>query len=95
MMFKKGSKNRAGVPPKRSDGSGIEASKIEYYAARESGKGNIEFLHLSDISMDETNPRTKGVDASILLKVIREFLIIDPAHKEYNQTLVEDRKSVV
>jgi len=90
MILKKRRKPKVGdgeAPPSRA---GIEANKIEYYAGRESGKANIDFIHLNQISMDETNPRTKGVDAEVLLSVTRDFLIIDPKHKDYDQGLIDD-----
>ncbi|MBL4634715.1 MAG: ParB N-terminal domain-containing protein [Kofleriaceae bacterium] len=69
--------------------SGLESEKIEYYAERESGRANIDFVHLNDIRMDEDNPRTKGVDVMPLLKIIPDFLVIDPKHKDYNLAEVE------
>jgi hypothetical protein len=69
--------------------SGLESEKIEYYATRESGRANIDFIHLNAIRMDEDNPRTKGVNVIPLLKVIPDFLIIDPKHKDYNLADVE------
>ena len=67
----------------------MESEKIEYYATRESGRANIDFIHLNAIRMDEDNPRTKGVNVIPLLKVIPDFLIIDPKHKDYNLADVE------
>lgn len=67
----------------------LDSEKIAYYAGRESGRANIDLIHLREILMDEENPRTKGIDIKPLLDVLPDFLVLDIKHVDYDAKLIE------
>lgn len=75
--------------PGKAASDPLNFDQIDYYAQRESGRLNFDLLPLSDINLDPSNPRTRGIDPRPLLAIIPKFLVIDPQHALYDARALE------
>ena len=75
---------------------------IAYYSNRERGRANIDFIPISEIDPDPTNPRSKGItDVSPLVQVLTDFLhdrlqagldnflVISPKEEAYDPEVID------